>query len=528
MENATDPNDPSRPAIHAIRASLAALLLTFCLSSLAAQSGPALPRSTPEEQGVSSSRLLAFVEAADTQIDAMHSFMLVRHGHVVAEGWWTPYDSETPHVLYSLSKSFTSTAVGLAISEGKLSLDDPVLHFFPGEAPADPSKNLQSMRVRDLLRMAAGNDTEAPLWRGQAEAATPDDPLTKRFLSHPVPFKPGTHFLYNSPATYMLSAIVQKATGLSVLDYLRPRLLDPLGFQDPTWIASDEGISMGAWGFFARTREIARFGQVYLQKGLWHGRQLIPESWVEEATKLQTANGSSPTSDWDQGYGYQFWRSRHNSYRGDGAFGQFCIVVPELDAVVAITSGVGDMQSVMNLVWEMVLPAMQPEPLPDDPISREKLESKLANLRVRLPAGSATSAMEGKVSGKWYEFSENDRGVQAVSLKFSGGAANLSVRTADGLLETPIGLGGWSPRVAGFTNGLDRILGVPKTPQVSGAGAWTTDNVFTVKLVLTETPFYSTLVFRFEGDQLFLDSKQNVAFGPTGLPQLIGKAVSPD
>ncbi|HWW74298.1 MAG TPA: serine hydrolase domain-containing protein, partial [Pyrinomonadaceae bacterium] len=224
--------------------------------------GATLPRSSPERQGIPSSAVLAFVEAADREIDQMHSFMLVRHGRVVAEGWWSPYDARTSHVIYSLSKSFTSTAVGLAVSEGKLSLDDEVLKFFPEETPAEPSANLRQMRVRDLLRMSAGNQTEAPIldWDGK-DPSMREASWVRRFLAHPVPFKPGTHFLYNSPATYMLSAIVQKATGRTVLEYLRPRLFDPLGFENPTWVASPQGVTAGAYGLSLRTEEIARFGQ---------------------------------------------------------------------------------------------------------------------------------------------------------------------------------------------------------------------------------------------------------------------------
>ena len=253
-----------------------------------AVSSQALPRSNPERQGVSSSAILAFVEAADTQIDAMHSFMLLRHGQVVAEGWWDPYDAETPHVLYSLSKSFTSTAVGLAIAEGKLKLDDEVLKFFPEDAPSDPSANLRSMRVSDLLRMSTGHQTEVQLRSDAPESPMRDQSWTKKFLAHPVPFKSGTHFLYNSPGTYMLSAIVQKVTGMTVLDYLRPSLFEPLGFENPNWVASPQGSTAGAYGLLARTEEIARFGQLYLQKGMWKGRQLIPAAWIKEATALQT------------------------------------------------------------------------------------------------------------------------------------------------------------------------------------------------------------------------------------------------
>jgi CubicO group peptidase (beta-lactamase class C family) len=488
-----------------------------------AENHRSLPRSTPEQQGVSSSGIISFVEAADNEIDAMHSFMLVRHGHVIAEAWWRPYDAKTPHVLYSLSKSFTSTAVGLAIAEGKFSLDDEVLKFFPEEAPAEPSANLRSMRVRDLLRMAAGNQTEAPLWRDDPGSKTKDDTWTKKFLSHPVPFKPGTHFLYNSPATYMLSAIVQKTTGMTVLDYLRPRLLEPLGFENPKWVASPQGISAGAYGFFARTEEIASFGQLYLQKGVWKGKQLIPAPWIETATSLQTSNGSSPKSDWEQGYGYQFWRSRHNSYRGDGAYGQFCFVLPDLDAVVAITSGVRDMQKVMNLVWDKLLPAIKEKPLPADAAARSKLEAKLAELTVRFPSGLPTSTVAAKVSGKWYEFPENNRGIQAVALDFNSKSPALAVRTAIGETRTPIGIGSWAKGKDGFSNGMDKFLSVPAHPLIAASGAWTAEDVFNVKIVLYETPFYSTLSFRFDGERLLLDAEHNVAFGPTKLPQLVSR-----
>ncbi|MCM3904338.1 MAG: beta-lactamase family protein [Pyrinomonadaceae bacterium] len=478
-----------------------------------------LPRSTPERQGISSSDILDFIDTADQQIDTMNSFMLVRHGYVVAEGWWGPYDAATPHILYSLSKSFTSTAVGLAIGEGKMSLDDEVLKFFPDDAPSEPSTNLKAMRVRDLLRMATGNQTEAPIRAG-------DVPWTRTFLAHPVPFKPGTHFLYNSPATYMLSAIVQKVTGMTVLDYLKPRLFEPLGIDNPRWEANPQGVSVGAYGLSLRTEDIARFGQMYLQKGKWKGKQLVPSQWIEEATARQTSNGSSPNSDWDQGYGYQFWRSRHDTYRGDGAFGQYCMVIPEFDAVVTITSGVRDMQSVMNLVWNKLLPAMKPNHLPENGVARRMLEAKLASLLVKLPSGQPTMPLASRVSGKWFEFPENDRGVKAVSFDFNSSSAALIVRTTGGETRTPIGIGSWRKSTNGFANGLDRSLSVPEQPLVAASGAWSANDILNVKLVLYQTPFYSALTFKFDGDRLLFDTEHNVSFGPRNLPQLVGQAVS--
>jgi CubicO group peptidase (beta-lactamase class C family) len=498
-------------------------VVVFCLLlsiTSSAQKSASLPRSSPEQQGIASADLLAFVEAADKEIDTMNSFMLVRHGQVVAEGWWAPYDRDTPHVLYSLSKSFTSTAVGFALAEGKLNLDDPVLKFFPEEAPADPPPNLRAMRVRDLLRMNTGNQSEAPI--RVDDPSKQNETWVKTFLSHTVPFKPGTHFLYNSPATYMLSAIVQKVTGQTVLEYLRPRLFEPLGFKDPVWVSSPQGITAGAYGLSVRTEEIARFGQLYLRKGMWNGKQVIPSTWVDQATAIQTSTGSAPTSDWDQGYGYQFWRSRHDSFRGDGAFGQYCMVIPELDAVVAITSGVRDMQQVMNLVWDKLLPAMKPGRLPENPAARRRLEARLAALRVKFPTGAASSPISASVSGKWFEFTENERGLKAVSFDFNSPSPSLTLRTATGETRMTIGRETWTNSRGLFTNGLDRALSVPANPLVAASGAWSTENTFTVKLVLSETPYYSTLNFKFEGDRLLVDSEHNVFFGPTRLPQLVG------
>src|SRR5712692_2615486 len=204
---------------------LVAVFLLAGVPAASADDGPAgRPRSSPEAQGIPSSALLAFVNAAEAKIDALHSFMVVRHGYVVAEGWWSPYEKGDPHMLFSLSKSFTSTGIGLAAAEGRLTIDDPVLPYFPEDAPVDPSANLKAMRVRDLLAMSTGQHADDL----QKFSFAGDERLTRAFLALPVAHKPGTHFLYNTPATYMLSAILQKATGTDVMDYLRPRLFEPL------------------------------------------------------------------------------------------------------------------------------------------------------------------------------------------------------------------------------------------------------------------------------------------------------------
>lgn len=483
-----------------------AVLAALIPSSRAAEP---LPRSRPEAQGVAPRAVLEFIEAADREIDSFHSVMLVRHGHVVAEGWWTPYNLASRHELYSLSKSFTSTAVGLAVAEGKLSVDDPVLKFFPDDAPDEPGAQLKSMRVSDLLRMSTGQQTEPP--------RPPDASWARAFLAHPVPFKPGTHFLYNTSATYMLSAIVQKATGETVLDYLRPRLFDPIGIADPTWGASPQGVTLGGYGLSVRTEDIAKFGQLYLQKGRWQGKSIVPELWVDAATARQTSNGSNPASDWDQGYGYQFWRSRHGAYRGDGAFGQYCIVLPEQDAVVAITSGVKDMQAVLNLVWDRLLPALQPSPLPADDEARQALERKLAGLVLRPQEGSATSPVAEKVAGTRYLFPPEARPLESITLGRGGpDGAPLSLVIRNGGSDYTIagGPGQWR-------NGRLALGSHPEQPQAASL-AWTDDETLAAKVCLYETPFTVILRLKFTDGKLLLDAESNVGFGPTRQPQRIG------
>ncbi|MCA9192525.1 MAG: serine hydrolase [Planctomycetales bacterium] len=337
-----------------------------------------LPRSSPEAQGVSSEQLLSFVETANDRVKAIHSFMVLRHGNVVAEGWWSPEAADKPHVLWSLSKSFTSTAVGLAVEEGKFSIDDPVIGFFPAEAPPEPTDNLKAMRVRDLLTMSTGHDSQPQLGT--------DGNWVQKFLAHPVPNQPGTKFLYNTPATYMQSAIVQQTTGQRVVDYLQSRLFGPLGIGAPRWDSSPQDVSLGGYGLYLCTEDIAKFGQLYLQQGVWDGRQLIPRDWVRLATAKQVSNQDAPSGrnpDWRQGYGFQFWRCRNDAYRGDGKDGQFCVVIPEQDAVVVMTALTADLQGQLELVWTHILPAFHEEPLPENPEQLNRLRKRCAELVVK-------------------------------------------------------------------------------------------------------------------------------------------------
>jgi hypothetical protein len=266
-----------------------------------------------------------------------------------------------------------------------------------------------------------------------------------------------------------------------------------------------------------RTEDIAKFGQLYLQKGEWQGKTLLPASWVKAASARQTSNGSNPASDWDQGYGFQFWLCRHGAYRGDGAFGQYCLVMPEQDAVLAVTSGLGDMQAFLNVVWEKLLPAMGAERLPQDETMEQRLQARLSNLALRTPQGPATSSTAARITGRIFAFPANDQQMEALSLGPDPEGPGVILKITQSGIEQGIrcGHGQWlKGRFA---------LGTQQQRPVAAAGAWSAEDTYTARLYFYETPYCLTLRLRFQGDQVFQDSELNVSFGPTKQKPLIGQ-----
>jgi CubicO group peptidase (beta-lactamase class C family) len=474
-----------------------------------------LPRSTPEAQGVSSAALVRLVDLVN-QMDCMNSIMLVRHGHVIAEGWWSPYSAQVPHMLFSLSKIFTSTAIGMLVNERKLSVGDSVLSFFPDDAPPDPSVNLEAMCVRHLLSMSTGHDADT---LGSVRESR-DDNWARAFLAQPVLHEPGTRFVYNSGATYMLSAIVQRVTGQRLLHYLTPRLFEPLGIEGATWQTDPRGIDVGGWGLSVRTEDIAKFGLFYLQKGLWQGRQLVSRAWVDEATKkhVSNANPDDPSApiDWQQGYGYQFWRCRHNAYRGDGAFGQFCVVLPDQDAVLAITSGVANMQAVLDAVWEHLLPGFSPLLQDEKQEMGPELVHRLNHLSLIPQQGRAVTPTAERVSGRRYAIESNPRNITALSIEFRDGRSVLTVHDALGEHHAECGYDEW---LCGATTWMDEDgSSVPS----AASGAWTADDTYTAKLCYCETPFIVAITIQFVEAGLGVTLQANVGFGPNEPVHLTG------
>jgi CubicO group peptidase (beta-lactamase class C family) len=338
--------------------------------------GKDLPRSAAAAQQVDPAAVLAFVDAveADPAIE-LHSLMVVRHGHVVAEGWWAPHTPERTRLLYSLSKSFTSTALGFALAEGRFSLDDTVVSHFPEFAEEVTDPRSRSVTLGHVASMASGHDRDM---LQEALTRDPQEPV-RGFLLVPPDAEPGTVFAYSQPCTYTLAAVIQRTAGMRLTGYLRPRLFDPLGIGEVGWLTWPPGREQGFSGLFARTEDVAKPGQLYLQGGRWGEDQLLPERYVHQATSRQIDTPNEDNLDWRQGYGLQFWMARHG-YRGDGAFGQFCVVLPAHDAVVATTAGTEAMQAVLDNLWQHLLPGLGTGRADD--AAQQELDQRLSSLRL--------------------------------------------------------------------------------------------------------------------------------------------------
>ena len=326
-----------------------------------------LPRSTPQAEKVNSKGIEKYLAAVEKSGQDLHSLMILRNGKVVFQKWLGDNAFNKPHILNSVSKTYTSTAIGFAVNEGLLKVSDKVISFFPDKLPKEVSPYLKELEVRHLLTMNVGHDIDPTRVIRDPESGKD---WVEAFLAYPIDHKPGTFYTYNSLATYMLSAIIQKITGERLIDYLYPRLFRPLGIVGATWQESPQGINCGGWGLYVKTEDMAKLGQFYLNKGLWNEKRLLPESWFDEATSAQVESlpagqkkedvkMKKSNSDWLQGYGYQIWRCRHNAYRADGASGQYIIVIPEKNAVIVTTANISDMQAEINLIWKHLLPALK-------------------------------------------------------------------------------------------------------------------------------------------------------------------------
>ena len=435
--------------------------------------------------------VVAFADFLESRGQDPHAFVLMQNGEVKARAAWHPYSLTTPHEMYSLSKSFTSIAAGFAIQEGKFGLDDAVISFFPNDLPAEVSENLARMTVRDLLTMTAGHDNDdmGELW-GDPEGNWP-----RAFLRRPVPHVPGTHFLYNTSATYMVSAILTATTGEAFTDYLKPRLFEPLGIRYWWSQVDPKGTPVGGTGLRLSIESIAKFGQLLLK----NDGSILPAEFVKLATSAQVTNGDDPNNEWNQGYGFQFWKCTHGAYRGDGAFGQYCLVMPEQNAVLALFSSCGDMGATLNAVWEILLPALNAGMTgPVVSLARDKTEAGA-------PAGSDWQGT--------FDFPDRAAGLEAVSFD----------RKAESLVMTLIRDGQEYPIEAGYSRGYEGVTEFEQWngPEPIWAQARATGKDLEVNVRFTEMTQRQSFRFTLDGD-LTLNRTVKGRFAPDTLPASMG------
>ena len=480
-------------------------------------SSPTLARRAPESQGISSGAIGEFLDAVDAEKIELHSLMVLRHGVVVAEGAWAPYRLATPHDLYSASKTFTSTAIGFAMTDGRLKTSTKIVDLFPDKLPALIDDRLARLQVSHLLTMATGHDG---LKSSERVTATTD--WVRAFLAEPMLYEPGSTFLYENTASYMLSAIIQKLYRETLVEFLSARLFAPLGVPTPRWESCPLGINTGGWGLSMPSDAFARFGELYLDKGLWNGRQIVPPAWIAEASAAHiqqrpdlpvTVNGaqySDPglalaalkaSSDDYQGYGFQIWRNRYDTYSARGAFGQFAIVMPELQAVIVTTAGELHDSRIFDLTWQHLLPAMQAAPLASSNSAQEHLRDRLGSLALACPVGRASSPAAESFAGRRFHLTENPLGVRALSFAWGQEIGHLSLDRTHGRITIPLGFGRWcSSRVdaPGLVPWM-ALLGKTVRPgeiTIAGAYAWSDDETLTFRLCYTETPHHHRITVR--------------------------------
>jgi CubicO group peptidase (beta-lactamase class C family) len=458
----------------------------------------AFPESTPQAQNTSPAAIEAFREAIFHVQGHIRGFCLVQNGNIIAQEYFAPYEREDRVWVYSISKSFTSTAVGMAIDEGLLSEEDPVISFFPESLPAEIPEHLRVMRVKDLLSMSTGHETDTTL----PVLTSPDGDWIKTFLSLPVEHAPNTHFLYNTGASFMLSAIVQKVTGQKLMDYLAPRLFAPLGFDSVEWDESPRGINTGGWGISVRLEDLAKLGQLYLDHGVYQGKQIVSSEWVAKATSFQSDNSKTDNqaADWTKGYGYQFWMCQHNAFRADGAAGQFCVVMPEQNAVLTLMSETLQMQSILDALWTLLLPKI----------------------------GKMTQPTETEISGQSYLLEDNAFGFKKVDFTFGKDTAKLVFTGDHGAHTLEAGRGNWhygeTTVPLGFRAIIPMFAQAKQPKRISAWYSWLSPDSLEISWVYRDTPHRDKLLLTFSGNgvEIICPPSDAALFKRQGIQRLVG------
>jgi CubicO group peptidase (beta-lactamase class C family) len=467
-----------------------------------------LPRSRPEDQGISPGAILELLDEIDRSGFELHSFMLWRNGHVVAEGWWSPYQADRIHMMHSLTKSVTGCAVGLAIAENRFGLHDKAISFFKDELPNNVGEKLAAMTVEDLLTMRTGH---AAMVSGSAWRPIKTSWVAE-FFKIPVVYQPGTKWVYTSAATYLLSAIVTRVTGQPVADYLKPRLFDPLNIHGYQWPVGPENISPGANGLSWKTVDCLKLGILHAQNGLWNGKQVLPKEWVAAVQYPHVKDK----------YGYQWWLGPDGAYMAQGLFGQDCFVLPKQNIVFAMTAAIPE-DSHFNPVIFRHLPAMVSDHAGGDDRDLATLKTRTANLHLLPPLVPSTSPVVPHVSGANYLFPENADAVKSIGLTFTAKRCTFRLEDDRGTHTIEVGLAQDLESDTTMTGHKLHHEYEPDVMRVVARGEWRDARTFMMTWTFVESAFRDTVTCTFTGPYLRFDRGVNVNSAETQLPTLLGR-----
>lgn len=367
------------------------------------------PRVAPEAVGIPSAAVERLLDKLESGFTEPHGLMIMRHGKVCAEGWWSPYAPGLRHGLQSLTKTYAATAVGIAYTEGLLKLEDRLIDIFPEESPAEPSENLKKLTVRDVLCMGCGMET----------MPAPSVDWLKEFLATPVVHTPGTTYMYNSVGSTVLGAIVRKLTGQGLQEYLTPRLFEKIGI-DPesvSWMHMPDGMEVGGGGLFSTTENDLRLMKLYADGGVWEGQRILADDYVAKAISLQNGSatealGNPEAADNFVGYGFQIWLCRPAGvYRADGAMGQFSIVAPDKDMIISINetaTGAHWAQKSLDIIWEFLEEVSEEGALPEDAEASSCLKNRMSRLALPAPVFAPHSDMEDAINRAWWKIESGE------------------------------------------------------------------------------------------------------------------------
>lgn len=473
---------------------------------------------------VTPGRMDAFLKAAEAAGIELHALIVHQQGQRLFENYWWPHTPESLHATHSATKSFTGLAVGLAIDEGELALDDQVLDFFPEFAPISDATNLRSMTVRDLLTMRTGHDVTP----SGAEWRLLTTSWVEAFLAAPVGRPPGEEFSYSSATAHMISAVVQRAVGEPISEYLRPRLFEPLGIDHYVWDLDPEGIASGGNGLSITASDFLKWGILHLNGGRWNGVQIVPASWVGESTKTQVGTIFNPVFDGrvyrpgteqDQfriGYGYQIWCGPQDSYYALGLFGQICLVVPDRELVVVLNAAT-DTKRLLPMIYRVLLA----DPTGDD------AGLTFDSLRARRSADqqpAALSTVAGKVSAAVYELDENAEGLHTIGVRQDAEELHITFIDARGEHQVVAEVGSWRTGRTSMTTSVLHHSYQDEAPLIEAGARWKDARTLVLEIIFVETSFHETVTLRFvNDDEVRFAHAVNVNTGPTELPEVVGR-----